>query len=140
MSRYPSSGRRQIFVRGWIHDGHFAPIHMAFVRATLGGENIRLGPLQGWSRNWRPGGTALDSGRRPLVGVNRFTIPKEQEKPVTVHKIRADEWGAGRAQYLKEFRAKRDAQAWSNALAQLEAAYKTNTNMVPVIMNALPTA
>ena len=80
---------------------------------------------------------ALDSGRRPLVAVNRFTIPKDQEKPVTVHKIRADEWGARRGQYLQEFRARRDAQAWSAALAQVESAYKTKTNMVPVIMNAL---
>ena len=35
----------------------------------------------------------LDSGERTLVGVNRFTIPKEEEMPVKVHKIRADEWG-----------------------------------------------
>ena len=80
---------------------------------------------------------ALDSGRRPLVAVNRFTIPKEQEKPVAVHKIRADEWGARRAQYLKEFRANRDAQAWSSALTRVEDSYKTTTNMVPVIMQAL---
>jgi methylmalonyl-CoA mutase, N-terminal domain len=80
---------------------------------------------------------ALDSGRRPLVAVNRFTIPKEQEKPVTVHKIRADEWGARRAQYLQQFRANRDPQSWSGALAHIEEAYKSNTNMVPVIMHAL---
>ena len=80
---------------------------------------------------------ALDSGRRPLVAVNRFTIPKEQEKPVTVHKIRAGEWGARRAEYLKLFRANRDAQAWSGALTQVEEAYKTKTNMVPIIMHAL---
>jgi len=80
---------------------------------------------------------ALDSGRRPLVAVNRFTIPKEEEKPVKVHKIRADEWGARRARYLAQFRAKRDPQSWSGALARVEQAYKTNSNMVPVIMHAL---
>jgi methylmalonyl-CoA mutase N-terminal domain/subunit len=80
---------------------------------------------------------ALDSGRRPLVAVNRFTIPKDQEKPVTVHKIRADEWGARRAHYLKSFRAKRDPVSCADALSQVEAGYKSKTNMVPVIMHAL---
>jgi len=80
---------------------------------------------------------ALDSGRRPLVGVNRFTIPKEEERPVHVHKIRADEWGAKRADYLRRYRADRDAQAWNAALTQVEAAYQSTTNMVPVIMQAL---
>ena len=79
----------------------------------------------------------LDSGRRPLVAVNRFTIPKEQERAVTVHKIRADEWGAKRSQYLKDFRARRDPAAWAAGLAGVETAYKSGTNMVPVIMQAL---
>ncbi|MFO1467323.1 MAG: methylmalonyl-CoA mutase family protein [Steroidobacteraceae bacterium] len=79
----------------------------------------------------------LDSGRRPLVAVNRFTIPKEQERAVTVHKIRADEWGAKRSQYLKDFRARRDPKAWAQGLAKVEEAYKSGTNMVPVIMQAL---
>jgi methylmalonyl-CoA mutase N-terminal domain/subunit len=80
---------------------------------------------------------ALDSGRRPLVGVNRFTIPREQEKPVAVHKIRADEWGARRAEYLKNFRARRNAGVWAQAMTRLEEAYKSQENMVPVIMHAL---
>jgi methylmalonyl-CoA mutase, N-terminal domain len=80
---------------------------------------------------------ALDSGRRPLVAVNRFTIPKEEERPVTVHKIRADEWGARRAEYLRRYRAERDAGVWSQGLARVEQAYKSEENMVPVIMHAL---
>jgi methylmalonyl-CoA mutase, N-terminal domain len=80
---------------------------------------------------------ALDTGRRPLVAVNRFTIPKEEERPVTVHKIRADEWGARRAEYLRRYRAERDAGAWSQGLARVEQAYKSEENMVPVIMHAL---
>jgi methylmalonyl-CoA mutase, N-terminal domain len=79
----------------------------------------------------------LDSGRRTLVGVNRFTIPASEERPVHVHKIRADEWGATRAEYLRHYRADRDAARWSEALSQVEAAWKSNANMVPVIMNAL---
>jgi methylmalonyl-CoA mutase N-terminal domain/subunit len=80
---------------------------------------------------------ALDSGRRPLVAVNRFTVPREEEKPVQVHKLRADEWGARRSEYLRQFRAARDPAAWSDALSQLESAYCSSQNMVPVIMNAL---
>jgi methylmalonyl-CoA mutase, N-terminal domain len=79
----------------------------------------------------------LDSGKRPLVAVNRFTIPKEQEKPVQVHKIRADEWGVRRAEYLRRFRATRDQPACSDALAQVEQVYKSGRNLVPAIMHAL---
>jgi len=79
----------------------------------------------------------IDSGRRPLVGVNRFTIPPEEEKPIKVHKIKADEWGGRRAEYLRRYRAERDQQKWNDALSQLEAAWKKGQNMVPVIMNAL---
>ena len=80
---------------------------------------------------------ALDSGRRTQVGVNRFTIPKEEERPVTVHRIRADEWGAQRAEYLRRYRAQRDAGVWAQGLARLEQAYRSGENMVPVIMHAL---
>ena len=79
----------------------------------------------------------IDSGRRPLVGVNRFTIPREEERPVHVHKIKADEWGERRAEYLRRYRSGRDRQKWNDALSQLESAWKNNENMVPVIMNAL---
>ena len=79
----------------------------------------------------------LDSGRKALVGVNRYNIPKEQERPIEVHKIKADEWGARRSQYLSEFRSKRDKQKWGDALSQIESAWAAGENMVPVIMNAL---
>jgi methylmalonyl-CoA mutase N-terminal domain/subunit len=79
----------------------------------------------------------IDSGRRPLVGVNRFTIPQEEERPIKVHKIKADEWGARRTEYLRQYRAQRDRQKWSDAMAQIESAWKSNDNMVPAIMNAL---
>jgi methylmalonyl-CoA mutase N-terminal domain/subunit len=79
----------------------------------------------------------IDSGRRPLVAVNRYTIPKEEERPVHVHKIRADEWGERRATYLREYRAKRDATRWAESLAQLEQTWRSRSNMVPAIMNAL---
>ncbi|MEZ5501029.1 MAG: acyl-CoA mutase large subunit family protein [Steroidobacteraceae bacterium] len=80
---------------------------------------------------------SIDSGRRPLVAVNRFTIPAQEERPVEVHKIRADEWGARRGEYLRRYRIQRDATRWGEALAQLESAWQRRENMVPVIMNAL---
>lgn len=79
----------------------------------------------------------LDDGRRPLVGVNRYTVPPEEEKPVHVHRIKADEWGAKRGEYLRAFRAGRDAGAWAESLAQIERAWRDRENMVPAIMNAL---
>jgi methylmalonyl-CoA mutase N-terminal domain/subunit len=79
----------------------------------------------------------LDAGRRSLVGVNRFTIPPEEEIPVNVHKIRFDEWGERRSDYLRDYRADRDAQRWSDAMSQLDTAWRDGDNMVPVIMHAL---
>jgi methylmalonyl-CoA mutase N-terminal domain/subunit len=79
----------------------------------------------------------LDSGRRTLVGVNRFTIPASEERPVHVHRIRAGEWGARRADFLRDFRARRDPGRWNSGLERLESAWRANGNMVPAIMNAL---
>lgn len=79
----------------------------------------------------------IDSGRKPLVGVNCYTIPREEEAPVKVHKIKADEWGGRRSEYLRQYRAERDPQKWNDAMSQLESNWKNNQNMVPPIMNAL---
>ena len=79
----------------------------------------------------------LDTGRRTQVGVNRFTIPPEEERPVHVHKIRADEWGARRGDYLRAYREARDPDRWNAGLARVAEAWHAGQNMVPVIMNAL---
>ncbi len=79
----------------------------------------------------------IDNHQRTLVGVNRFTIPREQEIPVKVHKLRADEWGAARADYLRSYRANRDGPRWAEAMSRLELAWRAGENMVPLIMNAL---
>jgi len=79
----------------------------------------------------------IDNNERTLVGVNRFTIPREQEIPVKVHKLRADEWGAARTEYLRNYRASRDEPSWSDAVTRLEQAWRSGQNMVPVIMDAL---
>ncbi|NKB36842.1 MAG: methylmalonyl-CoA mutase [Gammaproteobacteria bacterium] len=79
----------------------------------------------------------IDSGRKPLVGVNCYTIPPEEDTPVKVHKIQADEWGVKRSEYLKQYRADRDSQKWNDAMSKIDSGWKNNENMVPIIMNAL---
>ena len=79
----------------------------------------------------------LDTGKRTLIGVNKYAIPAAEETPVKVHKIQADYWGENRKEYLKKYRAERDSQKWNDAMARIEQAWKEGENMVPVIMNAL---
>lgn len=79
----------------------------------------------------------IDSGRRNLVGVNRFRIAPEEEIPIKTHKIRADVWGARRGDYLRQYRAERDPQAWADAMAHIDRAWKAGENMVPALMNAV---
>src|SRR5688572_217023 len=79
----------------------------------------------------------IDNNERTLIGVNRFTIPREQEIPVKVHKLRADEWGAARTEYLRNYRVSRDEPRWSDAVSRLEQAWRSGRNMVPSIMDAL---
>ena len=79
----------------------------------------------------------VDSGRRPLVGVNVFQIPQSEETPIQIHKIKADEWGAKRSEYLKQWRERRDAAKWAEAMAHVESAWRAGGNMVPVLMNAV---
>ena len=79
----------------------------------------------------------IDSGRKSLVGVNCYKVAAEDDTPVKVHKIKADEWGDRRTAYLKKYRDERDTQKWNDALSQINGAWLNNDNMVPVIMNAL---
>jgi len=79
----------------------------------------------------------LDTGRRTLVGVNRFQIKPEDETPLKIHKIQADEWGARRSEVLRRYRAERNPQKWAEAMARIDQAWKDGVNMVPVIMDAL---
>ncbi len=79
----------------------------------------------------------LDSGEKTLVGVNRFKIAPEEETPIHVHKIKADEWGERRSTYLRTYRNERDPQQWAQAMEQIDVAWKAGDNMVPVLMNAL---
>jgi methylmalonyl-CoA mutase, N-terminal domain len=101
-------------------------------------EFIRTGRLEAAINQARYENQAkLDTGEKTLVGVNRFQIPQEAEIPIKIHKIRASEWGETRAAYLKEWRAKRDQAAWSEAMARIERAWKAGENIVPVLTHAV---
>jgi methylmalonyl-CoA mutase N-terminal domain/subunit len=80
---------------------------------------------------WR----ALETGERTVVGVNRFA--RSDETPIDIHVIRADEWARKRADYLREYRARRDQRQSDAALARVEQAMGQSVNMIPVIMDAL---
>ena len=79
----------------------------------------------------------LDSGARTLIGVNEFVCPPEEDAAIPVHKIRADEWGERRTEYLRRYRAERDPGRWAAAMMKIENAWKAGDNMVPVLMDAL---
>ena len=79
----------------------------------------------------------IDSGRRVLVGVNRFQVDPSEDPPIHIHKIRADEWGGRRAAMLRRYRADRDPGRWAEAMARIEVAWRNGDNMVPVLMDAL---
>jgi len=79
----------------------------------------------------------LDQNRRPLIGVNRYRIPPEEEIPIKIHKIKASEWGERRGDYLRRYREERDPVAWAEAMTRIENAWKDGANMVPVLMDAL---
>jgi len=78
---------------------------------------------------------AVESGERTLVGVNRFV--GEHDQAVEVHQIRAEEWGAERAAYLREYRARRDQRATDEALDRVRSEMCSDHNMIPVTMDAL---
>ena len=78
---------------------------------------------------------AFDTGDRTLVGVNRFA--GERDEAVEIHQIRAEEWGAERAEYLREYRARRDQRATDEALDRVTREMRTDHNMIGVIMDAL---
>ena len=79
----------------------------------------------------------IDSGRRVLVGVNRFQVSPEEDPPIHIHKIRADEWGERRTAMLRRYRAERDQARWAEAMSRIDAGWRNGDNMVPVLMDAL---
>ena len=76
---------------------------------------------------------------RPLVGVNRYTIPRGAGAAGRRFTGSApDEWGARRAEYLRSFSAGARCR-WPGATRshRSKTAWRERRNMVPVLMHAL---
>jgi methylmalonyl-CoA mutase N-terminal domain/subunit len=78
---------------------------------------------------------ALERGERTVVGVNRYV--SGQQPDIDFHVIRAEDWGARRAVYLRDYRARRNQQETDAALEQVRLKMREDVNMIPVIMDAL---
>ena len=77
---------------------------------------------------------SIDSGERAYVGVNKYTM---EEPPVT-DLLRVDmKVGEEKAVELKQWRAKRDNAAWKKALDKLREVSKTDTNVMPTVIEAV---
>jgi methylmalonyl-CoA mutase N-terminal domain/subunit len=99
-------------------------------------EAVRSGWLEAQITEARVAGQRmLETGERTVVGVNRFA--SEEEPEIDIHVIRSDEWATERAEYLREYRARRDQEATDAALDAVRETMRGDANMVPVIMDAL---
>ena len=79
-------------------------------------EAVRSGWLEAEIAQARVDGMrAMESGEKVVVGVNAFRS-QDTEPDISIHAIRAEEWGAARAAYLREYRAARDQAATDAAL------------------------
>ncbi|HEU5379519.1 MAG TPA: methylmalonyl-CoA mutase family protein [Ktedonobacteraceae bacterium] len=77
---------------------------------------------------------ALEEGRAIVVGVNRFTL--EQEERPTLLRVDA-EAGRQQAARVAELRQRRDNKGVQQALSALEAGASGNSNLMPLIINAV---
>jgi methylmalonyl-CoA mutase N-terminal domain/subunit len=78
----------------------------------------------------------VDSGRRPIVGVNKYTTPDEGDHIPTLKIEHTTE--SGQIDRIKGFRAKRDAAAAERALADVRAALRDDKqNVMPPILAAV---
>jgi methylmalonyl-CoA mutase N-terminal domain/subunit len=77
---------------------------------------------------------SIDSGERAYVGLNKYTM---EEPPVT-DLLRVDmKVGEEKTVELKQWRAKRDNAAWKKALDKLREVSKTDTNVMPTVIEAV---
>jgi methylmalonyl-CoA mutase N-terminal domain/subunit len=76
----------------------------------------------------------VESGERPVVGVNRFVDP--EERPIELLRIGAAE-AARQVERLGSLRAARDARAVAEALAAVERAARGTANLLPPMREAL---
>jgi methylmalonyl-CoA mutase N-terminal domain/subunit len=76
----------------------------------------------------------LESGERPLVGVNRY---RRDEPPPQVEFYAVDEAERSRqVERLRAIRARRDAGRASSALAELRRGARGTANLMPLLVEA----
>ncbi|HHY04216.1 MAG TPA: methylmalonyl-CoA mutase family protein [Thermoanaerobacterales bacterium] len=76
----------------------------------------------------------IESGRRIVVGVNKFQI--EEEPPKGLLKV-DPEVGRKQEEQLKELKSSRDNLAVQEALKELEAKAKTDENVMPAVIKCV---
>ena len=76
----------------------------------------------------------VESGRRIVVGVNKFQI--EEEPPKGLLKV-DPEVGRKQEEQLKELKSSRDNLAVQEALKELEAKAKTDENVMPAVIKCV---
>ncbi len=77
---------------------------------------------------------AIESGERVVVGVNRFTVEEEASIPTLKVDERVEREQVDR---LRALRASRDGAAVERALAALEAAARSDANLMPPMVEAV---
>jgi methylmalonyl-CoA mutase N-terminal domain/subunit len=78
----------------------------------------------------------VESGEQTIVGVNKYTIPREQDQKVPTLKI-DPEVQRRQIERLKRVREERDARAVAGALHRLEEAARRRQNTMPYILEAV---
>jgi methylmalonyl-CoA mutase N-terminal domain/subunit len=76
----------------------------------------------------------IDRLEQVVVGVNRFTL--EDEKAIPIQRIDED-LERRQVERVRALRARRDAKAWSAALAGVEDAARSGENLMPRIIAAV---
>jgi len=75
----------------------------------------------------------IESGRRTIVGVNRFRMEEHEKAPV----FRIDPANErSQIESLRKMRACRDAAKWQQSLSALESAARSTENLMPRILAA----
>jgi methylmalonyl-CoA mutase N-terminal domain/subunit len=76
----------------------------------------------------------VESGKRVIVGVNRFQMQESGKAPV----FRVDPANErSRVEEVRALRSDRDAARWSASLERLDAAARTTNNVMPCILDAV---
>jgi methylmalonyl-CoA mutase len=76
----------------------------------------------------------IDSGAQPVIGVNKYQVDEDQE--IEVLKVENSRVRSEQLAKLQQLRADRDSSAVDAALAELEAAARSEGNLLELAINA----